>query len=186
MIVDDSWADGGRNNGADPLDTDWWYSTSNQAIEVSVGIIGNGHRYLGTGNFMARSPPRRLSVGDNPQSYLHVHNASHGRYKSQAALRVGLFDGNASTAADLVASSGSPNAAYNSLLGYMMDYDVNFATANIQFRERSVASGQLLASTSDYTNLASGGSVYSIAANTFYTGELTIAKTATGLPSRAR
>ena len=28
MIVNDSWADGGRNNGADPLDSNWWTSAS--------------------------------------------------------------------------------------------------------------------------------------------------------------
>src|SRR4026208_2531028 len=41
-IVDDSWADGGRNNGADPLDTNWWSSTSNtnNSVEVSVGSMG--------------------------------------------------------------------------------------------------------------------------------------------------
>ena len=42
LIVDDSWADGGRNNGADPLDTNWWSSVSSTGTgtEVSVGSLG--------------------------------------------------------------------------------------------------------------------------------------------------
>jgi hypothetical protein len=68
----------------------------------------------------------------------------------------------------------------------MMDYDVNFATANIQYREHNTAvppggSGQLMAATADYTSLAGGGSTYSIAANTSYTGTFAITKTASGL-----
>src|SRR4051812_10682706 len=39
-IVDDSWADAGRNDGADPLDTNWWTSTTSSAIEVSAGSMG--------------------------------------------------------------------------------------------------------------------------------------------------
>src|SRR5437868_11964718 len=40
LIVDDSWSDAGRTNGADPLDTDWWSSTSTAAIEVGNGFLG--------------------------------------------------------------------------------------------------------------------------------------------------
>src|SRR5262249_32993740 len=40
VVVDDSWADAGRNNGADTLDTDWWTSTTSSAIEVSAGSLG--------------------------------------------------------------------------------------------------------------------------------------------------
>src|SRR5262249_53573404 len=81
--------------------------------------------------------------------------------------------------ADLTASSGSPNANYNNLVGYMMDYDVNpVASANIQFRERTnAASGQLLAATADFQNLQSGGSVYSFAANTSYKGVFSVKRT---------
>ena len=40
VVVNDSWADGGRDNGADPLDSNWWTSASSQGIEVSVGSLG--------------------------------------------------------------------------------------------------------------------------------------------------
>jgi hypothetical protein len=39
-IVNDSWADGGRNDGVDAADANWWRSTANNAIEVSTGSMG--------------------------------------------------------------------------------------------------------------------------------------------------
>src|SRR5262245_41076195 len=39
-IVNDSWADGGRDNGPDPLDSNWWTSSASTGIEVSVGSLG--------------------------------------------------------------------------------------------------------------------------------------------------
>src|SRR5688572_5795918 len=39
-IVDDSWADGGRSNGADPFDSNWWTSAASAGIEVSTGSLG--------------------------------------------------------------------------------------------------------------------------------------------------
>ena len=32
IIVDDSWADAGRTNGADPLDSNWWTSAASAGI----------------------------------------------------------------------------------------------------------------------------------------------------------
>src|SRR5580765_5390329 len=64
-IVDDSWADGGRNNGADPLDTDWWASTSaSSAIEVTTGALGLVSGTSGRG-IHGTFPPQSLNVGDS-------------------------------------------------------------------------------------------------------------------------
>src|SRR6187200_2268723 len=134
IIVDDRWTDAGRNNGADALDTDWWYSTSSSAIEVSAGSLGLVTGTSGRG-IHGTFPTQTLNVGDTLKATFTFTTPATVGTNLQAALRVGLFDGNASTSADLNSSSGSPNAAYNSLQGYLMDYDVNFSTANIQFRE---------------------------------------------------
>ena len=132
--------------------------------------------------------PQTLSVGDTLKATFTFTTPATVGTNAQAALRIGLFDtlGKAGLAADLSASSGTPNHIYDDLPGYMMDYDVNFATANIQFREHNVfvppaGSGQLMAQTGDYTSLTSGGAVYTIAASTSYTGVLSITKTAIGL-----
>jgi hypothetical protein len=181
VIVNDSWVDGGRNNGADLLDTDWWTSTSSQAIEVSAGSLG-----LVTGATAGRGihgtfVPQALNVGDTlTATFSFTTPATVGTAKS-SGFRVGLFDttGKPGLAADLSASSGTPNPIYNGLPGYMMDYDVNTGTENIQFREHntSLTTGQLLANTSDYFNLSAGGTVYAFAANTTYTGVMSVKRT---------
>ena len=40
IIVNDSWVDGGRDNGADLLDAAWWTSSASTGIEVAVGSLG--------------------------------------------------------------------------------------------------------------------------------------------------
>jgi hypothetical protein len=179
VLVNDSWADAGRNNGTDPTDTDWWYSTSSSAIEVGpnfLGLVTGGSGRGIHGTFASQS----LNIGYSLRAtYTFTTPATVGTSQS-AAFRIGFFDttGKPGLAADITASSGTPNPIYNNLFGYMVDFDVNTGTENISFRERSNAgSGQLLATTSDYTTLSSGGSTYSIAANTAYTGVLTITRT---------
>jgi hypothetical protein len=183
LIVNDSWADGGRNNGADPLDTDWWTSTNSSAIEVSVGSLGLVTGSSGRG-IHGTFPSQTLAVGDTlTATFTFIAPATMG--SGAATFKIGIFDttGKPGLAADLSASSGSPNPIYNGLPGYMMDFDVRTGTENIQFREHntSLTTGQLLASTGDYINLAAGGNVYTLAANTTYTGVLSLTKTAVGL-----
>ena len=40
IVVNDSWVDGGRDNGTDLLDAAWWTSSASTGIEVSVGSLG--------------------------------------------------------------------------------------------------------------------------------------------------
>jgi hypothetical protein len=185
LIVDDSWADGGRTNGADPLDTGWWTSTASTAIEVSVGSLGLVTGSSGRG-IHGTFTPQTLNVGDTLKaSFTFTTPATIGSALS-AAFKIGLFNtnGNAGLAADLSASSGTPNPIYNPLPGYMMDYDVVTGSENIQFREKDPvpgSTGQLLGTTTGFTSLAGGGSTYTFAANTTYTGVISATKTATGL-----
>lgn len=185
VIVNDSWVDGGRNNGADALDTDWWTSTGSTAIEVGSGFLGlvSGTSGRGIhGTFTAQS----LSVGDTlTATYTFTTPATVGNNIS-TGFRAGFFDttGKPGLAADLSASSGTPNAIYNNLNGYMTDMDVNTgAAADLAIRVRSNAgSGQLLATTADYTSLGdSSDAGYSFLANTTYVGILSVTRTAGGL-----
>src|SRR6478672_8423914 len=105
VIVNDSWTDAGRNNGADPTDTDWWYSTSSSAIEVGPGFLGlvtggSGRGIHGT--FAGQS----LNIGDSLKAtYTFTTPATVGTAQS-AAMRVGFFDttGKPGLAADISAS----------------------------------------------------------------------------------
>ncbi|MBX3432244.1 MAG: hypothetical protein KF847_02735 [Pirellulales bacterium] len=182
IIVDDSWADGGRDNGVDPLDADWWYSTASSAIEVSVGSLGLVTGTSGRGIHGTFAAQTLANVGDTLTATFTFRTPATVANSASAGFKIGLFDSNSSALnQDISASSGSPNALYNPVLGYMLDFDLNTATANVQFRERTVASGQLLATTADYTALSSGGAVYAINANSVYTGVFSLMRTASGL-----
>src|SRR3954471_4162315 len=65
LIVDDSWADGGRNNGADPLDSNWWTSSASSGIEVSVGSLGMVTGTSGRGIHTIFPTQTLANVGDS-------------------------------------------------------------------------------------------------------------------------
>lgn len=183
VVVDDSWADGGRNNGSDPLDTDWWTSSNSSSIEVGSGFLGLVTGTSGRG-IHGTFPGQALAIGDTLTATFTFVTPETVSAGSSTAFRVGLFDttGKPGLAADLSASSGSPNANYNNLNGYMADFDVNSATTDVAIRERTnMASGQLMAATGDFTSLGNGGDPYTIAPNTVYTGFLAMTLTASGL-----
>src|SRR5215204_4105280 len=65
VIVNDSFTDGGRNNGPDALDTDWWTSASSAGIEVSAGSLGMVTGSTGRG-IHATFPTQSLTnIGDS-------------------------------------------------------------------------------------------------------------------------
>jgi hypothetical protein len=187
VIVDDSWTDAGRNNGADALDTDWWTSTTSTAIEVSAGSLGLVSGTSGRGIHGTFSPQTLTNVGDSLKATFTFKTPATVATGATAAFKIGLFNtnGNSGLAADLSASSTTPNTIYDPLPGYMMDFDVNPASgANITFREKSPvpgSTGQLLGTTTGFVQLAGGGNAYSFAASTTYTGTYSITKTATGI-----
>jgi hypothetical protein len=114
LIVDDSWADGGRNNGADPLDTDWWTSTGSTAIEVSVGSLGLVTGTSGRG-IHGTFTPQTLNVGDTLTATFTFTTPATVGTNAQSAFRIGLFDtlGKSGLSADLSASTGTPNHIYD-------------------------------------------------------------------------
>jgi hypothetical protein len=187
LIVDDSWADGGRNNGADALDTNWWTSTASNAIEVSVGSLGLVSGSSGRGIHGTFTPQTLTNVGDSLKAtFAFTTPATVTSTASTAAFKVGFFNtnGNSGLASDLSASSGTPNPIYDPLPGYMMDYDVETSGANITFREKSPvpgSSGQLLGTTTAFVQLTAGGNAYVFAPNTSYMGTYSITKTASGI-----
>jgi hypothetical protein len=177
-IVDDSWADGGRNNGPDPQDTDWWTSTSSSAIEVGTNFLGLVTGTSGRG-IHGTFPSQALAIGDTLTATFTFKTPATVTTSGGggANFRIGLFD---TTGHNFAQNLVTPTNEYTNLNGYMMDYDVNPTTSstNISFRQRSApASTSLLNSTSDYTIIASGGSSYSFAPNTFYTGVFSLTRT---------
>jgi hypothetical protein len=179
VIVDDSWADGGRNDGADPQDTNWWLSNSTDAIEVSTGSLGLVTGSSGRG-IRATFAPQTLGIGDTiTATYTFTTPATIG--SNGGAFRIGLYDklGRAELEDDLSASSGSPNALYDGLPGYMADYDIDTGSEDINIREHNLAAttGRLLGTTSGYDSIGNGGEPYTILANTTYVGTISVTRT---------
>src|SRR6476619_2310101 len=146
IIVNDSWADGGRNNGADPLDTNWWSSVSSTGtgIEVSAGSLGMVTGTSGRGIHGIFPTQTLANVGDSLKAtYTFTTPATVGTAQT-AAFRVGLFDtlGRSGLDADITSSSGSPNSLYGlysantiGLPGYMLDMDVGTGTEDFNIRQ---------------------------------------------------
>jgi hypothetical protein len=192
-IVDDSWVDGGKTDGADALDTNWWTSASSAGIEVSTGSLGMVTGSSGRG-IHAVFPTQNLSnIGDKLiATYTFTTPATIGT-AATAGFRVGLFDtlGRAGLNGDVSASSGSPNSLYGyfatntvGLPGFMMDMDVGTGAEDISFRKldtpvtASTPTGRLMGTTTGFTQLSPTGpdDAYAFAANTTYTGSFTITR----------
>jgi hypothetical protein len=197
VIVDDSWADAGRDNGADPLDTNWWTSASSNGIEVSAGSLGMVTGSSGRGIHAIFPTQTLANVGDKIVATYTFTTPATVRPSGTANFRVGLFDtlGRAGLDADVPASSGSPNALYGwgtlasppgpgtaGLPGYMMDMEPATGTEDLNFRQHDagteVPTGRLMGTTTGFTNISPSGpdGAYTIVPNTSYTGSLTIAR----------
>jgi hypothetical protein len=196
VVVDDSWADGGRTNGADPTDSNWWTSASSAGIEVSVGSLGLVTGTTGRGIHTVFPTQTLANVGDSVvATYVFTTPATLGTAQT-GGFRVGLFDtlGRAGLNADVSSSSGSPNSLYGlysagtvGLPGYMLDMDVNTAGAedfNIRQLDTPVnvpattPTGRLMGTTTGFTSLGdSPNGAYTFAPNTQYTGSLTLTRT---------
>jgi hypothetical protein len=195
IIVNDSWADGGRDNGVDPLDSNWWTSASSQGIEVSVGSLGMVTGSSGRGIHTIFPTQNLANVGDKIVATYTFTTPETVRPSGSANFRVGLFDtlGRAGLDADVSASSGSPNPVYGwgtgaggpgtaGLPGYMMDMEPATGTEDLNFREHDAGTvaptGRLMGTTTGFTNISPSGpdGAYTIVPNTTYTGSLTITR----------
>src|SRR5687768_8880031 len=145
VIVNDSWTDGGRNDGADALDTDWWTSANPNGIEVSPGSLGMVTGTAGRGIHATFPTQALVQVGDSIKATYTFTTPTTVGIAGTAAFRVGMFDTlGRPLNADIAASSGSPNSVYGyfvtnttGLPGYMMDYDVGTAAEDISFRQHN-------------------------------------------------
>lgn len=186
VIFDDSFADGGRDDGPDESDTNWWTTTNSSALEIakdSLGLVSGGSgRGLRT-TFL----PQTLAEGQTLQaSFTFITPDTIGTDRD-SAFRIGLFDklGRTELDGDLSASSKKPNKSYDGLPGYMIDFDINLedpTKTGINIRKhKQDTQGRLLGTTKGYTNLGGGGDAYQFAAGQTYTGVIAIQKVSNGV-----
>ncbi|MEJ6569375.1 MAG: hypothetical protein QNL80_10950 [Akkermansiaceae bacterium] len=186
IIVNDNWLDADRFNtdSPDELDADWWSSSNSSGNSVeaeaeSLGLISGGS---GRG-IHATFDPQTLEIGDKlVATFTFTTPATVGVDRS-GAFKIALMDlNNAGLTADLDSISDTPNPLYTSLPGYMLEFDVNLATAadDTGIRKHDVpnTSGRFLSTTTEWTSLGSSADAdYSILANTEYVGVISLIRT---------
>ena len=126
IVFDDSFADGGRDDGSDASDSNWWTTSNSSSIEVSQGRLGLVSGGSGRG-IRTTFAPQMLTEGHTLKASFTFETPATTGHDRGAAFRVGLFDtlGRGALEGDLSASSKSPNATYDGLPGYLITYDVN-------------------------------------------------------------
>lgn len=186
FVFDDSFADGGRDDGADEMDATWWTTSSSSAIEVGEGRLGLVTGGSGRG-IRATFAPQMLSEGQTLKASFDFTTPDTIGSDRDSAFRIGLFDkfGRGELEGDLSASSKQPNPLYDGLPGYMIDFDIGLsdpAAANINIRRhKDDTQGRLLGTTKGYEGLSSGGESYQFEPGTAYTGTIAVKKLADGV-----
>ncbi|RVU83308.1 hypothetical protein EOL70_16390 [Leucothrix sargassi] len=184
VVINDSFTDGGRNNGADAMDANWWTTTNSSAIEVSKGSLGLVSGGSGRG-IRTTFAPQALSPGKSIKATFTFTTPKTIGTKRDSAFRIGMYDkaGRAALDSDQSASSKKPNANYNNLPGYMIDFDVGLAKSNIMVRKHGgkAPTGRLLGTTKGYQDLKAGGNPYTFAPGQTYTGTMTVMQAPNGV-----
>lgn len=186
IVFDDTFADGGRDDGADAMDANWWTTSSSSAIEVAPNTLGLVSGGSGRG-IRTTFAPQNLADGQTLQASFTFTTPDSIGTDRDSAFRVGLYDklDRPELEGDLSASSKSPNPVYDGLPGYMIDFDINLAdpaAANIDIRKhKDDTHGRLLGTTKGYTRLGGGGAAYQFEPNQTYTGTIAVKKLAEGI-----
>jgi len=186
VIFDDRFADGGRDDGEDAADTNWWTTTNSSSLEVTTNALGLVSGGSGRG-IRTTFSPQALVEGQTLLATFTFTTPDTIGSDRDSAFRIGFYDklGRGELESDQSASSKKPNSLYDGLPGYMIDFDVNLndaSSANIDIRKHKVDThGRLLGTTKGYKRLAGGGDAYQFAAAETYTGTLSIQKLSTGI-----
>lgn len=186
VIVDDSWADGGRNNGADALDADWWSSTStaNNSVEVGLGFMGLVTGTSGRG-LHGTFAPQTLAVGDTlTATFTFMTPATVGSESGGGGFRFALSDfNNAGLAADLQSGSSFVQPLFTNLPSYMVDFDVNRPgvadDTSVREHINPNATGRFMGTTTEWTQMGTSTDVdYIFTPNTEYVVVMSLTRTA--------
>lgn len=185
-IFYDNFTDGGRDNGADESDTNWWTTTTSSAIDVAENALGLVSGTSGRG-IRTTFEPQTLTEGQTLRATFTFTTPATIGTDRDSAFRVGFYNklDRAELEGDLSASSKQPNKTYDGLPGYMIDFDINLAdpsAANIDIRKhKDETQGRLLGTTKGYKRLAGGGQPYQFDANQTYIGVMSLKKLGNGV-----
>ena len=186
VVFNDSFADGGRDDGADESDTNWWYTTNSSSLEIAADTLGLVSGGSGRG-LRTTFAPQSLADGQTLQATFTFTTPETIGTDRDSAFRVGMYDklGRVELESDQSASSKQPNKNYNGLPGYMIDFDINLndpTAANIDIRKhKDDTQGRLLGTTKGYKRLGGGGDPYQFLPGRTYTGVMAFKRVGNGV-----
>ena len=186
VIFSDNFADGGRDDGTDETDTNWWHTTNSSSLEIAKDTLGLVSGGSGRG-LRTTFTPQALAEGQTLRATFTFTTPETIGTDRDSAFRIGMFDklGRTELESDQSASSKQPNKNYDGLPGYMIDFDINLkdaSAANIDIRKhKDDTQGRLLGTTKGYERLGGGGEAYQFEASQTYTGVMGFKKVSNGV-----
>jgi hypothetical protein len=192
VLLNDTWADGTRNNQNLPAESAWFSSDSSgasltAAVGSMTGAIPSGSVQWLT-YYTAAGSPATLGLGQTLTLTTVFTPTGVGAENTGRNLRIGLYDfsGGTRVAADGYSTGSGTGAPGAGVTGYMLN--MNFGTtfgvdAPLQIMERTaVSSINLMGASGDYTSLSSGPTgrtgTPGFADGTEYTLEFSVTRTA--------
>ncbi len=191
-LLNDTWADGTRNNNNLPTDSAVWIGQS----------AGNGSNSVSNGHLTFTLPTNSLkfwtyftfdlSAPDGNQPHNSVTQLTVGSTLTASAtfsltgvtsttgksFRMGLFfdPSDARVQADVNSDGGGGTAPWTDSVGYAIEIPLSAASGTnpFQIAKRTTSNASLLGSGSAYTNATTGGATYSMANNTSYTLQISL------------
>ena len=166
VLLNDTWADGTRNNQNLPTESAWFSSDSagtslTAAVGSMTGAIPSGS-VLWLTYYTAAGSPATLGLGQTLTTTIVFTPTGVGAENTSRGLRIGLYDfsGGTRVAADGYSTGTGTGAPGAGVTGYMLN--MNFGStfgvdAPLQIMERTaVSSINLMGASGDYTTLSSG------------------------------
>lgn len=164
-LLDDTFADGTRNNQSLPTDAAWYVSTPADWTTTtgSMALATPGSAILGVSYFGANSSsPISLAAGDTLTATIKFTFSGVAAGNTSGAFKIGLFDFADSTlspkwaTADLSSNSGQGSGVAGYALFQSFGATFNNTSPMNLLKRTTTSDASLLGSSPDYTTLGSG------------------------------
>lgn len=164
-LLDDTFADGTRNNQNLPIDSAWFFSTAADVTTTTAGMALSlpGSSFMGITYFGTNSSsPVSLGIGDILTASIKFTFNNVAPANTSTAFRLGLFDfADSSLSPKWVTADGfSTSSQGTGVQGYALFQNMGVIFNNASpmhiYKRTTVTDASLLGTTGDWTSLASG------------------------------